>query len=559
MVKDAYSFKNGYKVTMSLTDNPNQFIYKFYNKNGEITNTLEEGLPIHLSDRNALITQIKKCLGDKKVDFETINEVKIRLNKIIYDLQSEKEAQYMQEQQNKELEIRKKAHKAQKFIQQLDQPLLYIGSVIDWLTAGERINTLICFCAGCSQIVLNEPISVIGYGESSSGKTFIQKVALSLLPDEFIEVEKQVSPAALFNRAAQDTKFYDGKIVSYGDMGGQNDRENMQDTLELMKELQTDGFLKKPVSIKQSNNKWEVEDLVLEGRPSLWYTTVPADIDGQELSRAIVYSPLTNNKSAFHKRNNVLSLKQGKTYKKFKKIEKEAEIVKHMVLHLREVMQEYVVIDPYYPVIAGFLENSRYYKRDVGKYLALLDTITAINFYSNPKITFDDGQKAVITSRNDVKLLLSLLEPYLISIAVNIKPKSREIYERLRENIDDWKLRKGADDEGYSSGGFLVGITVADYFERSDKEIPLSSLYKYFKDLRDEGLLVVVGNENRSAMYDVVEYDFYEAISELNFDDITKTVEAELGEEIADIIRDDVADEDLSILNKHDMVEDTIW
>lgn len=558
MVKDTYTFENEYKVKISLTDNPNKIIYRFFNDDGDEIQTIESGYPTHVTKRSELVRQIKNCI-EGKVAQRDLDKILIKLNKIVSALQGAKEMEYVQQKQEIDLQIRKKAHKAQKFMETLEEPLLYIGSVIDWLTAGERINTLICFCAGCSQIILKEPISVIGYGESSSGKTHIQRTALSLLPDEFIEVEKKVSPAALFNRAAQDTCFYDGKIVSYGDMGGQNDRENMQEALDLMKELQTDGFLKKPVSVKQTDGKWGVEDLILEGRPSLWYTTVPAHIDNQELSRAVVYSPRTNNKSIFHKRGKVLSLTKGKTHKKFEKIEKESEIIKHMVLHLRTVMEDYIIIDPYYEIIADLLDESKFYKRDTEKILNLLDTITAINFYSNPKYVFDDGQHAVITSKNDVQLLLSLLKPYMSSIAVNIKPKSVEVYEFMQEHIGDWKLVKGADDEGYNSAGWKVGITIQDYFERSDKTIPLSSLRMYFQDLREAGLLTVVGKEGKSNLYDVIDYDFHDALHEFDFSSIVENVEVELGSDIAEIIRNDVVNEDLSILNKHSLVEDTVW
>ena len=559
MVKDTYTFESGYKVTMSLTDNPHRFKYKFYNGDNDLIRSMESSLPTNQSsDRAALIVQIKNCI-EGNVSQKELEKILLTLNKMISALQGKAELEYIQNKQNKDLEIRKKAHEAQKFMETLNDPLIYIGSLIDWLTAGERINTLICFCAGCSQIILNEPISVIGYGEASSGKTFVQKIALSLLPDEFIQIEKQVTPAALFNRAAQDTCFYDGKIVSYGDMGGQNDRDNMQEALDLMKELQTDGYLKKPVSVKQEDGKWGVEDLILKGRPSLWYTTVPTNIDSQELSRAVVYSPRTNNKSIFHRRGKVLSLKKGKTHRKFKEIEKESAIVKDMVLHLRTVMEDYIVIDPYYNIVADLLDESKFYKRDTEKILNLLDTITAINFYQNTKIKFEDGQMAIITSKNDVKLLLSLLEPYMSSIAVNIKPKSVEIYEVIKENIEHWKLVKGADDDGYNSSGWRVGITVQDYFEYSDKTIPLSSVRMYFQDLREAGLISVVGKDGRSNMYDIIDYEFHEALSELDYSDIVDIVETELGHKIADIVRYDIVDDDLDIMNKHDLVEDTAW
>lgn len=560
LVKDTYQFESGYKVKVSLTDNPLQVNYRFFNSDGDLLKVMDSGFPTHVTDRSGLISQIKNAINpDGKTSTEALQKVVLKLQQMIDLLQGEADVKATQKKQEMELQIRRKSHKAKKFMETLQQPLIYIGAISDWLTAGERVNTLICFIAGCSQVILHEPISVIGYGESSSGKTFVQMVALGLLPDEFVIFEKQVSPAALFNRSRQDKFYYDGKIVTYGDMGGQNDRDNMQEALDLMKELQTEGKLCKPVSVMGADNKWGVEDLELEGRPELWYTTVPADIDEQELSRAILYSPRTDNRNIFNKRGRALSLKRGRTSTKFKEIEKEAEIIPYMVLHLREVMEDYIVIDPFYDIIADILNESKFYKRDTEKYLNLLNAITAINFYHNSKVQFGDGQKAVITSKNDVQLLLSLLESYMPSIAVNIKPKSVEIYGILRANIDSWKLTKGADIDGYNDNGFQVGITVTDYFEYSDKTIPLSSLHKYFKDLRDAGLLTVVGKENRANMYDIVEYDFHEAIHDLNFDEIIENVEYELGEEIADIIRRDVVDEDLSIMDSHDLVGDAPW
>ena len=560
MVKDTYTFSNGFKIKISLTDNPLQIKYSFFNDLDQEIKVLVAGLPTHVSTRSGFVSQIKKCINpDGKVKYEQVVPVITILQDMVLNLQGEAEVKLIQEKQELELTIRRKSHEAKKFMENLEDPLFFIGSVIDWLTAGERINTLICFVAGCSQVILKEPISVIGYGESSSGKTFIQTVALSLLPEEFICIEKQVSPAALFNRSRQDKFYYDGKIVSYGDMGGQNDRDNMQETLDLMKELQTDGKLVKPVSIKGESNKWEVEDLELEGTPALWYATVPVDIDSQELSRAIVYTPRTDNRDIFNKRGRLLSLKRSKTCKDLEAVEKKAEIIPYMVLHLREIMEEYIIIDPYYSVISEFLTGSKFYKRDTEKYMNMLDTITAINFYQNEKYVFDDGQKAIITSKNDVQLLLSLLEPYMTSISVNVKPKSVEVYETMKANIDEWKAYKGADFDGYNDAGFQVGITIREYFEKPENDIPLSSLNRYFSDLYRAGLLTIVGKDNRANMYDVVDFNFDEIIHELDFESIIETVEYELGSDIADIIRRDVLNPDMNINNKHDSIGDTLW
>ena len=105
------------------------------------------------------------------------------------------------------------------------------------------------FTVYAGQVVLGNPVSVICLGEASSGKSHIQETALMLIPKQYIVNEKKITEAALFNRAKTDEYFYDGKIVNYGDMGGSNDHEFMEETKKLMKELQSDGYLTKQLSI----------------------------------------------------------------------------------------------------------------------------------------------------------------------------------------------------------------------------------------------------------------------------------------------------------------------
>ena len=119
--------------------------------------------------------------------------------------------------------------------------------------------------------------------------------------------EKKITEAALFNRAKKDKYFYDGKIVNYGDMGGNNDHDFMEESKNLMKELQSDGFLNKPLNIPDGEGGWEVKDLELAGRPCLTYTTVPNHIfDEQEMSRSIFITPRMDNQKIFNRRKSAL-------------------------------------------------------------------------------------------------------------------------------------------------------------------------------------------------------------------------------------------------------------
>lgn len=558
MVEDTFKFKSGYKIKLSLTENPSQVVYNITTPDNVLIYSKQSGLPAAMGDRTELIQKLKLCIPNNKNAKQELNRVKHKLQKQILALQGEAEQKQIQEQQERDLKVRREVHKAKKILKEIDNPILYVGTIFDWLSAGERINSLLCFISGCSQIILKKPISVIGYGESASGKTHVEKLALGLFPEEYVIIEKQVSPAALFNRSKSDVYFYDGKIVVYGDMGGDNDHDNQQEAFDLMKELQSDGKLSKPVSVKDDSNNWVTEDLVLKGSPCLWYTTVPTDIDNQELSRAIVFTPRTDNQWIFNSRGRALSFKKGKTYSLYEDVVKKSEVVPYMVEHLREVMEDYIVINPYFEIITEILTRSKFYKRDTEKYVSLLDTITALNFYNNEKHTFDDGSKAVITSRDDVQLFLALLEPYRTSIAYNIKPKSAEIYSQLTA-VSDETGERYIDTLKFGGTEYLEGITTSEYFEETNTDLSLRSVQRYFSDLRQAGLLKIVGRQGNTNLYDVVEHDFKSTYKDIDYEELIKRVRYELGDEIADIIAADEETPNLDINYKHELIGGTPW
>lgn len=546
---NSIKLKTKYRVKVDLADNPLKVHYQIYDEDNDLEFSAIDEMPTVLGERTKIMKQIKSVCKDKK-EFQYVVK---RLKKIVSNLQHELEMKEVEEQQQKDLEIRKKVHHAEKTLKEIQHPLRYIGTIIDWLTAGERINTLLCFTAGCSQIILKKPISVIGYGESASGKTLIQKTALSFLPEEYIVSEKQVSPAALFNRSKTDEFFYDGKIVCYGDMGGENDKENQQESFDLMKELQSDGKLSKPVSVKEDNS-WITVDLELKGTPSVWYTTVPQDIDSQELSRAILFTPRTDNQMIFNKRGNALSYEVGKTYSRYEEVKELAKDIQYMVLHLKQVMEDKIIINPYFDVISNMLRNSKFYKRDTEKYVNLLKTITALNYYHREKYKLPDGRIGVITSSEDVCILLALLEPYTTSIAHNIKPTSAKIYTKLLGSNDEKGFAKTLK---YDGDEFQDGFTARDYFERSGTDLSLRSVQRYFSDLYQSGLLKVVSKDKNANVYDVIEINLNDDFQdyELDFDFITY----ELGGDIADLIRNDSSVDKVDIFEKDVMIGGVPW
>jgi hypothetical protein len=465
----------------------------------------------------------------------------------------------LQEKQEAEIQDAKEKHnhlleKAKEKLQSVDQPLVYIGSLVDWITAGERNNIIYAFTVYAGQVIIGNPVSVIALGEAGSGKSHIQESAMGLLPRDYIVNEKKITEAALFNRAKKDKYFYDGKIVNYGDMGGSNDHDFMQESKNLMKELQSDGYLNKPLSVLDNDGNWTVQDLELIGRPCLTYTTVPNhDFDEQEMSRSIFITPRMDNQRVFNRRNSALEFKHGKTYKTLKMYEKELELIPYMLMHLKEVLYDVDIINPYVNIVIDFLKQSNFYKRDFDKFNGLLKTITALNYY-NHEIIEINGSKLLLTNIADVQLFMSLLRPYRESISANLSPKAVEVLNDYRIHYDDW----------VHNGGRLCideGITTNEYFELQSLGLSKLSVRKYFYELADKGFLKIVTKVQRSNVYALSDSDFVSIDEDLKHisESIYKNIEYELGPEIAELVRNDQYVEGLDIMNFDSGVDKPRW
>ena len=176
----------------------NQCTYTFYQNKTEIKRITNKQ-PIELTSTTSVWKQIKELVDPNsflspdgikhKVDKEILPTLQNYYSTII--IANQELAQ--EELRDRQTSLKEKIDKAEEKLQSLDNPLLWIGSIVEWLTAGERNNILLCFLAYCSQVILKNPISVIALGEAGSGKSHIEEVAMSLIPSEFIVNEKNIT------------------------------------------------------------------------------------------------------------------------------------------------------------------------------------------------------------------------------------------------------------------------------------------------------------------------------------------------------------------------------
>ena len=497
--------------------NVDKVTYVFKNKYGNKIGEYENKSPATLSSQSNVARQYKQIMNPNgEIKPKRINNQFAELKQLL-QLNYENELSVIEQeiadkkQAQQEQDIAKSKEAIAK-LQSMGCPLIYIGSIVEWFTAGERNNK------------------------------------------RFVVNEKKITEAALFNRAKKDKYFYDGKIVNYGDMGGSNDHDFMEESKNLMKELQSDGFLNKPLNIPDGEGGWEVKDLKLVGRPCLTYTTVPNHIfDEQEMSRSIFITPRMDNQKIFNQRNSALEFKHGKSYNILKEYEKEAELVPYMLLHLKEVFKDIVVINPYVYFVINFLKDSAFYKRDFDKFNGILKTITALNYY-NHEVYDIDGKKVILTNIADVQLFMSLLKPYKESISANLSPKAVEVLNDIRNNIEDWRVNKDRE-------VLDMGITTNEYFGLQNLGLSKASVRKYMYELADKGFLQITTHSGRANVYDLAKSE----VASINYDlkhiddSIYENICYEVGEWVLDIMREDKFVEGLSVMNFDSEVKKPTW
>lgn len=563
-----------YSMRIQTARKETQATYIFL-RNGSPVSELTGVPPLQLAPQSAIAREIKKKIDPQGVynknkvnsQYEFVKQIADTQLAMLREIEAEQQQIQDEEAEAKRLQD---LAEAEKILKELDHPLIYIGSLVDWETASERKNILISFLCYCSQVLLHEPISVIGLGEGGTGKTHIQNVALAMIDSSHILNEKSITESAMFNQARGDPRFYDGKIVNYGDLGGNNEQEFIAEAKNRLKELQSDGFLRKPTNIPAEDGGWEVVDMVLEGRPALTYTTVPNyKFDDQEISRSIFVTPKMTNKDSYTMRTVVCEMK-GATWRKCQEYHQKFELIKMMVEHLIDCLEGVEIINIYTSEIMKFLEHSKYYKRDYDKYNNIMKVICALNFY-NHEVLEVEGQKVIFTTKDDLQIFTTLFKDYRDASNWNVSPKAVEVLHEIEDlepqMIEIFRLQDDDEEEGdgevfgYNREKIEAkGFTVKDYHSLSKLNLSQRSLYNYLRELEEAKLLKVVNRDKRGNQYLLSPH--YQKTSEPSMelsDEMKELIEFELGDTMRTIMENDIPTDGLDIMWQDPRVDIPIW
>ncbi len=546
-----YTFYDGYFLEVDPS-HPKITVYVFYNPEGKAISTYKERTePLSWSFNKEISKEIKAHIED--IDDlkpakarERFQNVIVEINDLVADVLVHLHDLEDNAQEIEEAEFQSRIQEGLLTLDTVESPLLWIANQIDWFTAGERINIMLAFIAYCSQVVLKNPISVIANGEAGKGKTHIIETALNLMPQEFVFSTKSATEAALFAYSEEDPYFFDGKIVNIGDMGGKNDHEEAQAFKNAMKELQSDGKLKRIKQVKDEEGNFINREYELFGYPCITYTNVPGFTpDGQELSRSIILTPRTDNDEAFVYFKRIMMQKGTPNALAIEKVQESIPVIQRMVLALRERMKDITIYNPYWSFLEKFLGRTKYLKRDIDKYDGILRAITAINGYNRDLVDVN-GYKTLFTTKEDIKLFIDLLSRYHESITLNLSPGASDILDEMRELAED----------NYDVY-YEKGISVNDYSAVSSLNLSKGTFRIYFGELNAAGLLKVSTSEGRRYYYALVDVDLTDAAShiELSEMDRLELIDAYGLEDLSMF----EADADICILDVLEGYKEPVW
>ena len=422
----------------------------------------------HIQDfLNILLSQ--GDLGITNADGDFIEYTKEQLSnkiiKVLEQLQSSVTAynqnkdRIKQEQRNKEHDellahLEKRANELCTLLEENKVSLNdYIDILIEWVNGGEYINTkkgMLCHLATYFKIL---PIWLMVLGRAGEGKSVIDESARKMLPAEAFQ-NGRMSESSLHRKSKKFGKNYlDGKIMVMGDMGGDYDMEKWNDTIARYKELTTEGRVeveKVGEGIDNETGERVIVTFEVCGYCSVTMTSVHSEkLDDQILSRGINITPKASNEEV----NLFAKYLKGKVRKKQQHIlEKYLGLLHDYIRYIYHKYRDVEVINLYEDCVADWMKDSKFFKRNRKIIMALIETVTLLNFEFRETIVSDEGDLYVISTKEDNILVTNLFDAGfgLTESARLVQNKLVQLYSQNEEY------------EKYSSNSRMEYVTYRD-------------------------------------------------------------------------------------------------
>lgn len=358
------------------------------------------------------------------------------------------------------LEVKKNYNELVRLLHKSDKSIIeYIQLCITYLISGENKNVLIGLLCHLSTYFKRGALWFIAVGKTGEGKSTIEQASIRLLPDDAY-MNGNISEAALYRKALDNgRRFLDGKIMRFGDMGGETDFKKKEDILDTYKELTTEGYKELELTsdtINSETGERGTNKYTIEGYCSVSFATIHTeDIDEQYTNRGRLIEPEASNEDVGRFR----------LYNKGKYAKQVEGIIEYNINLLLHDYIEYIkleygavqVFNPYLECLHKWLNRDEYFKRSIGQYEKLVETVTLLNYPNREVVHNSDGDCFVMSTMEDNALITQLFQP-----SFGLSPIAIKVFNKLL----DWFFKCKKDDKK-SLGMITVDCDTNDDYEES--------------------------------------------------------------------------------------------
>ncbi|GAB3785829.1 toprim domain-containing protein [Dyella agri] len=282
--------------------------------------------------------------------------------------------------------------------------------------AGESLNKRLCYLAAISR-KLDDPLSLLIQSRSAAGKSTLQNLVLSLVPDEDKVVYTRMTDQALFY---QDPTALMHRVVALEEAEGLGGAAYSLRALQSSKQLAIATTSKDPVS-----GKMRSEHYLVQGPVAVLLTTTSAALDEETASRFLT---VTIDESTAMTERIFERQREADTLAGYlRRQEHDALIQQHHAA--QRLLEPVVVINPYAPQLK-FPAHSLRARRDHKKYLMLIKAIAFLHQKQRPVKEVAQGDQVlryIEVTREDIRAANALAETVMGSTADELSAPARNL------------------------------------------------------------------------------------------------------------------------------------
>ena len=367
----------------------------------------------------------------------------------------------------------------------------------------EDVNKILLYLIFTSRL-MQRPISAIVKGLSSSGKTYIIKQVLTLIPPEGVFVTHDASAKAFYYVGENDLSH---RTIVIGETHG---TEQTEYTIREAQDGVADGdLIITTVEKNADTNQMQTVTKRVKGPCGFITSTTNPDLNPENETRNFSLFVGVNQEKI--KKTDVI------TEEKYTFTENLLTPEEILLTHnaQRCLEKDLKVKIPYVrTVLNSFPTSHARVMRDRGRFFTILETISILHQFQEGRATgqLDNGDRYIEASLCDYNIALCLMKEVLVETLHELSPKSKEIYSKAIEMKGRW-IDKKMEEEVFEPSGADFEMTYKEIAEEMNMKV--DEVRRWAKPLREQGYFNYIegkiGGRGKEAHLYPVEKDFYES------------------------------------------------